>query len=912
MGKKLIYEKVWPHDLIDVLAARILDDSEKTYYDFSDKVVVLPSLNTVAECSRRLVELAGSGLILPSFTTFDSWACQVAKPFEVETKRYLTLLIYHELEKHQWLERGNNWNLAADMAQLIGELNSYQPDVELDLESVNDRFNEAYQTRAQKLVGFEAKLLFDTWHAFTGVRNGRTSEQNVYRHRLSSLLKLEKRSLYVVVYPDLSPLERAFIESYSSQHCVTVLEADVSSIHDDTRADFCRSVYQNETQDGAFLNSEPTSGDPNVWKDTISYFPAVNLDQEVRAIQVQIQDWIRLGINTIAIIPFDRKVARRLRAVLQQSGILVQDEFGWKMSTTSVAAMLVDWLELLTSDIEITKLIAFLKRPILLKTSGVEELRLNLEKAFKKNRHWAIKSGFYEVAQTCCSDRSLELAHMLREAKIRFDRAKSRRHRDWIDGVLMSLEFMDLKLTLEYDDAGLQILQLLDTLRGEVELLQREVSFAAWLDWFKTQLEDNTFKDTKINSPICFTHLSAARLRCFDGIIFAGADDGNFPLSEARTPHFGDGVRAQLELRTTDDFIHADKVDLIGALLSSSNILVTWQSQKDNENNLISPWFESFRLYYTQRWGEGLIDSDLQSRVNLFDRQQRRLQAMYQPSSEPQLSLAASEIPRKISVSGYQSLLDCPYQFFIRYVLRTREPEILDFEPSNRELGNVLHVTLEKFHARHPSCVGVDVGILHREIIDITRETLETHIGISGVTHGWITRFYDLLRQYLDWQIQWEKEGWNIIDTEKDCERTFLTEGGLSVNFFGRVDRIDEKLAVTGPETMVIDYKTQGKSRLKKMISTYDENTQLLSYLSLQTENKVKAMYLSLDKDSPDTVTLEVDDVSGVVETHMSRLRDLFGKLESGEVLPANGVPSSCKYCDVKGSCRKDYSWLPK
>ena len=156
------------------------------------------------------------------------------------------------------------------------------------------------------------------------------------------------------------------------------------------------------------------------------------------------------------------------------------------------------------------------------------------------------------------------------------------------------------------------------------------------------------------------------------------------------------------------------------------------------------------------------------------------------------------------------------------------------------------------------------------------------------------------------------KEGWDIIDTEKDCERTFLTEGGLSVDFFGRVDRIDEKLAVTGPETMVIDYKTQGKSRLKKMISTYDENTQLLSYLALQTENKVKAMYLSLDKDSPDTVTLEVDDVSGMVETHMSRLRDLFGKLESGEVLPANGVPSSCKYCDVKGSCRKDYSWLPK
>ena len=912
MGKKLIREKVWPHDLIDVLAKRILSDSERSFYDFSDRVVVLPSLNTAAECSRRLMELAGSGLILPSFTTFDLWACEVVKPFEVETKRYLTLLIYHELEKYQWLERGNNWNLAADMAQLIGELNLYQPDVELDLESINERFSQAYQTRAQKLVSFEAKLLFDTWHAFAGVRDGRTSEQNVYRYRLSRLLKTENRTLYVVGYPDLTPVAWAFIESYSSRHNVTVLEADISSIHDDARADFCRLVYQNETDYRSALNSESTSCDPNVWKDTISYFPAISLDQEVRAIQIQVQEWIRLGINTIAIIPFDRKVARRLRAVLQATGILVQDEFGWKMSTTSVAAMLVDWLELLKSDIEITKLIVFLKRPIFVKTPGAEQLRLNLEKVFTQNRQWAATSDVYSVAQKFCTDRSLDLMRTLLHVKRQFDRAKSRRHRDWIDGVLLSLQFMDLKLKLERDDAGIQILQLLDTLRGEVELLQRKVSFATWLDWFKTQLEDSAFKDTKINSPICFTHLSAARLRRFDGIIFAGADDSNFPLSEIRTPHFGDGVRAQLELRTTDDFMHADKVDLIGALLSSRNILVTWQSQKDNENNLISPWFESFRLHYTQRWGQGLIDSNLQSRVNVFDRQQRGLQAMYQPVSEPQARLVASEIPTKISVSGYQSLLDCPYQFFIRYVLRTREPEILDFEPSNRELGNVLHVTLEKFHARRPSCVGVDIDVLHREIIDITRETLDTHIGLRGVTYGWITRFYDLLRQYLDWQIQWEKEGWNIIDTEKDCERTFLTEGGLSVKFFGRVDRIDENFTVTEPETRVIDYKTQGKSRLKKILSTYDENTQLLSYLSLQKKNNIKAMYLSLDKDSPDTVALEADDVNSLIEKHMSRLKDLFGKLESGDVLPANGAPSSCKYCDVKRSCRKGYSWLPK
>ena len=50
MEEKLNYEKVWPHDLIDVLAARILNDSGPMYYDFSGRIVVLPSFNPAAEC----------------------------------------------------------------------------------------------------------------------------------------------------------------------------------------------------------------------------------------------------------------------------------------------------------------------------------------------------------------------------------------------------------------------------------------------------------------------------------------------------------------------------------------------------------------------------------------------------------------------------------------------------------------------------------------------------------------------------------------------------------------------------------------------------------------------------------------------------------------------------------------------
>ena len=911
MEEKLNYEKVWPHDLIDVLAARILNDSGPMSYDFSDRIVVLPSLNSAAECSRRLMELAGSGLILPCFTTFDVWARQAAVPYEVEPESYLTLLIYHELEQYQWLESSNNWNLALDIANLIGELDLYQPDIDLDLESVNKRFHQAYQTRAQKLVGFEAKLLFDIWHAFSGVRDGRASEQSAYRYRLSTLLQRETRSLYVVMYPDLSPVERSFIESYASLNRVVVLEVDISSVNHDARADFCRVVYQNEIDHGHHITSSVSHKENSFWN-AITYFPALNLDQEVRAIQIKIKEWIESGIETIAIVPFDRKIARRLRAVLQQSGILVQDEFGWKMSTTAIAAILIDWLELLATDLEITKLITFLKRPIFINQPGVNQLRLSLEVALKRNRQRASKIGFYEVARTSCTDHALEFASTLREVQRQFDRNVLRRHQDWIDAVLVSLEIADFKHKLQHDDAGLQILQLFDTLKSELNLLHRKVSFANWLVWFKAQLEGSNFKDTKINSPICFTRLNAVRLRYFDGVILAGADDSNFPLAEIKSPHFGDGVRAQLELRTTDDFIQSYKVDLVGTLLSSRNVLVTWQSQKDNECNLISPWFERFRLRYSESWGGDLTDADLQSRVKVFDHRQLALQRTYQSVIEPQVSLSPAEIPDKISVSGYQSLLDCPYQFFVRYVLRSREPETLDFDPANRELGNALHMVLEIFHKRRASLLDVDIDVLHREIMDIVRETLEMHVGRRAVKYGWITRFFKLLRQYLDWQIQRETEGWRIADTEKDCERTFLTKGGLSVNFYGRVDRIDENVTLGASKRLLIDYKTQGKSRLKEMISSCEESAQLLSYLSLQTENKTEAMYLSLDKRSLDTVALETDSMSDAVEKHVIRLSSVFGKLESGHRLPANGTPSTCQYCDVQGACRKNYSWLPK
>ena len=97
MRENLAHEKVWPHQLVDTLANRILGSANSISNDFSNSVVVLPSLAVASVVSRRLMTLASSGLILPEFTTFDSWSRKVSQPFETETKRHYELLIYQEL-----------------------------------------------------------------------------------------------------------------------------------------------------------------------------------------------------------------------------------------------------------------------------------------------------------------------------------------------------------------------------------------------------------------------------------------------------------------------------------------------------------------------------------------------------------------------------------------------------------------------------------------------------------------------------------------------------------------------------------------------------------------------------------------------------------------------------------------------
>ena len=65
----------------------------------------------------------------------------------------------------------------------------------------------------------------------------------------------------------------------------------------------------------------------------------------------------------VAIVTEDRRLARRVRAMLEASGIQLDDPAGWALSTTSAAAIVERWLETVEEDFACGPMLDVLKSP---------------------------------------------------------------------------------------------------------------------------------------------------------------------------------------------------------------------------------------------------------------------------------------------------------------------------------------------------------------------------------------------------------------------------------------------------------------------------------------------------------------------------------------------------------------------
>ncbi|MBU0623174.1 MAG: PD-(D/E)XK nuclease family protein [Gammaproteobacteria bacterium] len=351
----------------------------------------------------------------------------------------------------------------------------------------------------------------------------------------------------------------------------------------------------------------------------------------------------------------------------------------------------------------------------------------------------------------------------------------------------------------------------------------------------------------------------------------------------------------------------------------NDTVLVTWQKDKDGEARLLSPFLQLLHDELTAaslllppcrgKAGMGVEagvqndstptlslplqgggdEGELLALLELEDAQSVALPLATQPAP----AVAAASVPASVSISGYNSLVACPYQFYARHILKLNELDEVPEAIEKRDYGERVHGILQRFHEQYPVVSGNDRIEMETALRRISEELFADLLAQDFAARAWLARWYKSLPAYLEWQTEAEVEGWRYAEAESKFD--WQLEG---VRLRGRIDRLD----VRGDEKMVLDYKTQNEQLLRNKLKEPGEDVQLACYA--YAHEAAVAAFVSIDDGKVKLITPK-DDVPLLAQLNVERLENVMAEMRSGAGLPANGIDQACMHCEIRGVCRK-------
>ena len=879
-------------DFVEVCARRIVADCRARLPDLSYLVVVLPSPALAPALRRGLAAAAGCALLLPRIATLAQLAAVADAGGQTDSQRQLAL--YRQLRERDWFADSALWEICAELIALFDELSERAVGLPADEGEFLDRLERAYDTRGSQLLRFEAEVVHRLWRAEAAGPPGRPAAQAM---ALAHLAAAAAGPLYMLCEGEARPVEQAFCQAWSARQTATVFqpqrgtsaEAPMQALNFawPPVAAAAPTLAARAAAARRALPQSPLAG-------RLRLIGAASLEAEAAAIVLEVKRWLGQGRQSIALVAADRVAARRARALLERDGVLVQDETGWKLSTTRAAALVDAWLEVIAADAYHRDLLDLVKSPFVfgdLAEASRQAGLLQLEEGLVRH-NLAYGLGRFEAVlarQAGCGE-AVELLKRMAAARRPMPRT-SATAADWLAGLERALESLGAVDRLAQDAAGVTLLALLRARREELAAVPARLTFGEWREWLNRELENAAFVDRSIDSPVVMTHLAAMRLRRFDAAVLVGADRDNLAPACARSVFGNQAVRAELGLPLPAEAAARLRDDLAGLIVCCGEVTATWQTLRGDEANLPCPELGLLSVLHASAWGDDLVA----------------------PHAVPPLAAAANgtpmprpaapqRVPLRLSASAYASLMACPYQFVVRRMLGLAQAEEVREALEKRDYGESVHRILQRFHAAHPQLSGRADEVLTAELEAISREVFAPEIEANFLEHAWLARWLDCVPGYIAWQKAREAAGWRHAGGELTREIALPLAGGGSLALHGRLDRIDRR--ADGAEA-VLDYKTQDAQGLKRRLADAGEDVQLACYALLQGERVTEAAYLALDGEKP--AELALPDVQGMAREQGERLAAAVAALRAGASLPAHGTQAVCEWCEARGLCRKDY-----
>ena len=952
--------------------------------NLSSYFVLLPSPQAVEQFIPALyasIPTKISAIIPPWSGTLKNWA----KNFTVNpepnnqiiTNHARQLLFIEALQRHPALfKEENQWQVAQALLDLFDDLSLNQQQLFTSAEEWQDQLQQAYglDDKNQHLL-HESKLVHTLWHAWQQqLKDSQLTDESAdYISRLQNAASaLEQPCHFICVgYSQYSRVEQEFLQSLVTKNqCQIIDYATDEKISDNNikhaenqQNSFHHFVTQAFSSESAPLrhraihfSKQHTNGVPLPF----STYLATSDEEQVCAIDFFVRQNLLERKNNIAIISEDRKLSRRLRALLERASVPLNDKAGWSLATTQASTVVERWLECIEEDFSAYPLLDCLKSPFVKITDGTtttddfqkniyrlehdiifhENIASNIEqyKNHLKNRlnrlsHWP-QNSYKELINTLnFIQNSAKGLSALRatDKKILLS--------DFFSTLLNSLDKLGVLVEYKNDEAGLRLLETFEHLKQSLNHADPLLSWQDCRVWLGLALESEHFTPPTTRSAVQLMTLEQAAYLNFDCIIIAATESQHFPGSPASSPFFNQAVRASLELTTWEKQSKQRKALFKQTLLSAPTVLLTACKEENGEEKPVSPWLELLIHFYQLAFNTSTENKSLTELVQsqLAHPQQTHLQqvhsqqeastnnnaddeafnVIYNEGELPDIAspvtspLPADLVPERISASAYQRLINCPYQYFAADGLQLKPLEEIADELKKSDYGERIHLILQCFHNGHDKygkafepLISSENKAQAEEFLATLSEKIFLQDMEDNILHrSWLYRWQKHIPAYISWQIKHQLD-WRIFESEKKLD---VDLGTNNVMIVGRLDRIDKNRQDNSQA--IIDYKT-GKCANQEDVDI-GENIQLSTYALLDKDASTVS-YLSLDSSYQKVETkafLSGDNLNKNREQNEQRLTELFQQMHKQESLPAWGDDHVCRYCNFSGLCRKQ-EWM--
>ncbi|HEV7618885.1 MAG TPA: PD-(D/E)XK nuclease family protein [Burkholderiaceae bacterium] len=883
----------WPQVARALLGSELLFATGRGQQrDLSSIRVVVPTFVHAQLLKAALAAQLDGAFIPPRIVTLSAWLALLPPdaatvPAAGGSQRLMSL--YAELRQHGWLKKlftaRRNTDLlplAQTLLTLSDELTqSLLPAMRSAPESVEHRWQAALaqlSPSARHLLSDEAQLVWSIWKSQLG-----GSDACVVR--FAQMMRLAQRAEEPMIW--IAPVEpdafdRAFLDAYGKRQTVLPIMLDWRAASID--AIYAMAWPELPEADASVPASFAATG--ITAPAGVSICAAASLEDEALRGAQTIIDWLVAGKSNIAIIAQDRAVARRVRALLERAQVYVADETGWKLSTTRAAAAIAAWFEVVASRAETIALLDLLKSPFLFtevadKSAQVMAIEIGLRSANVMGGWDAVTAAL--PGMLAVRDCVLRMA---RQAGL-FTGRKTLP--EWIAMTNNALQELGMLGALKDDAAGQQVIAMMEAIEQDCHSLTQPFSFAEWRAFVGLQLEATPFVPPGSDRRVVMLPLNGARLRTFDAVLMVGADADHLPSRPNETLFFANAVRRELGLATRESRQRQQLRDFTELLSASSTVVLCWQAHKDGEPNPVSIWIERLQLALERCGAE-----------KLRAHQVRILSRRLIPSLPVRPAPAAPQLlPRKLSASGYNSLVACPYQFFATRMLGLSGLDEFSEMPEKRDYGDWLHQILTIYH---DTVRDRKTGLDGRENLlkEVSGKIFGDAMKKNAAVLGYYARWEKVIPAYLAWANARESEGWRFVLGERWFERTLQwTDGAITLH--GRVDRIDENDA---GERAVLDYKTRHVQALRDKLKE-GEDHQLAFYGLLSDLPVTAAHYVALEAVKDRTGDAGAARYAEWQHALGEQIVANMQAIAQGAALSASGIELVCRYCDVRGLCRK-------